>query len=62
MCNTKAYIERNGEQELIQDEVDRLEFEGDKIRLTNIYGEELVVQARLQLIDNSEGRIVLIRE
>ncbi len=58
MCNTKAIIERNGSEELIQDDVDRIEFDGENVRLTNIFGEEVLVQATLRLIDNSAGRIV----
>ena len=58
MCDTTAFVVRNGAEEKVFENVDRVEFEGDEVRLTNIFGEQQTLSARLRLIDNNEGKLV----
>jgi len=58
MCDTTAFIVRNGIEEKLLESVDRVEFDGDDVVLSNIFGEEKNLKARLKLIDTRESRIL----
>ena len=58
MCDTTAFIVRNGIEEKLLESVDRVEFDGDDVVLSNIFGEEKSLKARLKFIDTREGRIL----
>jgi len=38
MCMVKAYLERDGEKELLLEDVTRLEREGNTLRLSTLFG------------------------
>ena len=58
MCEAHAFILRNGKEEKVLENVDLVEIEGDEIKLTNIFGEQKSLNARLRLYNNSEKKIV----
>ena len=58
MCEAHAYVLKNGKEEKIMESVDRVELEGDEVRLISIFGEQKTLKARLRLYNNSEGKIV----
>jgi predicted RNA-binding protein len=58
MCDTAAFLVRNGAEEKILECVERVELDGEQVTLTNIFGEQQSLRARLRLFDNSEGRLV----
>jgi predicted RNA-binding protein len=58
VCDTTAFVVRGGAEEMILENVDRVELEGDEVTLTNIFGEQQTLSARLRLIDNNEGKLV----
>jgi predicted RNA-binding protein len=58
MCEANAFILRNGKEEMVLDNVDLVELEGDEVKLVNIFGEQKSLKARLKLYNNSEGKIV----
>ena len=58
MCDTTAFIVRNGIEEKLLESVDRVEFDGDDVVLSNIFGEEKNLKARLKLIDTRGNRIL----
>jgi predicted RNA-binding protein len=59
MCEAHAFIEKNGKEERILENVDLVELEGDEVRLTNIFGEQKTLKARLKLYNNRERKIIL---
>ena len=59
MCQSSAYLDRDGEEELILEDVGLIRPEGDKILLISIFGEEQVVDAKIELIDLLHHKIVL---
>lgn len=59
MCLGKAYLEKNGERELILESVALVEVEGKKLRLSSLFGEEKEIEARLRTIDFESSRIIL---
>lgn len=59
MCESNAYIFRNGSEELIMESVDFLKPEGNAILLKSIFGEEKKVEARIREMDLTRHKIVL---
>lgn len=58
MCEAHAFIITDGKEEKVMESVDRVEFEGDEVKLVNIFGEQRTLRARLRLYNGSEGKIV----
>ncbi len=59
MCQSNAYLERDGEEELILEDVGLIKPESGKVLLISIFGEEELVDAEIKLIDLLHHRIVL---
>jgi predicted RNA-binding protein len=59
MCQSNAYLERDGQQRLIIEDVGLIRPEGDKILLISIFGEEELVDANIKMIDLLHHKIVL---
>ena len=59
MCQSNAYLEHNGEERLILEDVGLIKPEGDKILLVSIFGEEELVDAQIKLIDLLHHKVVL---
>jgi predicted RNA-binding protein len=59
MCLGKAYLEKNGERELILESVALVEIKGKKLRLSSLFGEEKEIEASLREIDFQTSRIIL---
>ena len=59
MCEAHAYLEKNGEEELLLESVYLIESEGDRWRLENIFGEQKVLRATFKVLALSEDKIVL---
>ncbi len=55
MCNTNAFLVKQGVQEKILESVERVEFLDGEVRLTNIFGEQNTLRAKPMLFDNTEG-------
>jgi len=58
MCEAHAFILVNGIEEKLMENVDLVEFEGDEVKLVNIFGEQKTLRARLRLYNNSERKIL----
>ena len=58
MCEAHAFILKEGREEKVLENVDLVELEGNVVKLTNIFGEQKTLRARLVLYDNSKRRIV----
>jgi predicted RNA-binding protein len=62
MCLAKLYVQANGGDpgtDLLMENVAHVEVDGDKIRVTSLFGGTEEVQARVTSIDFVEGRLVL---
>jgi predicted RNA-binding protein len=59
MCESAAYLLKDGREELILESVDLLESEEGEIRLVNIFGEERRLKARIKALHLVDHRIVL---
>ncbi len=58
MCEAHAYILKEGKEEKILDSVDIVEFSDGEVMLTNIFGDQKSVKAKLKLYNNSENKIL----
>ena len=59
MCQSSAYLEKEGKNELLMEDVDLFEAEGDQIKLVNIFGEELKIRARVKNLSLIDHKIIL---
>jgi predicted RNA-binding protein len=62
MCEAAAYIIRNGQEELLLEDVDLIEPEGDNLRLVSIFGEQKIVKAAIQSLNLVNHKILLIEK
>lgn len=58
MCEAHAFIIKEGKEEKVMESVDRVEMEGDMVKLVSIFGEQKTLKASLKRYSNSEGKIV----
>ena len=58
MCEVKAFLLKNGQEELFFENVDRIIFEGTEIHMTSIFGEEKRIKARPAFFNNTAGKIL----
>ena len=59
MCESNAYIVRDGKEELLFKDVASLEPQGDKMILTGILGNAMEVKAELLKMDLMAHKIIL---
>ncbi len=59
MCLAKAFISKNGESELLLEEIASVKAEGGKLLLTTLFGEKKEVTASIREIDFRSSRILL---
>jgi predicted RNA-binding protein len=59
MCLSKAYVDRNGERELLMDEVASLQVKGEKLLLTTLFGAQKEVGANIREINFLTHSILL---
>jgi len=59
MCESTAYLLREGKQEKIFEGVDVLESREDNVKMVNIFGEEMEVKARVKSLSLVDHKIIL---
>ena len=59
MCESTAYILKDGKEELLFEGVDSLESQDDEVKMVNIFGEEKTVRARVKRFSLVDHRIIL---
>ena len=57
MCEIKAFLLKNGQEELFLENVESITFDGAEIRMTSIFEEEKKIKARPVFFNNSNGKI-----
>ena len=51
MCLSKAFINKNGEGELLMEEIASIKIEGKKLLLKTLFGEQREIEANIKEID-----------
>ena len=59
MCEASAYIIKDGREELVLEDVDKLENEDGEINLINIFGDQKRLKARVKALSLVEHKIIL---
>jgi len=58
VCDVDVFVVKNGVEEKIMENVDRVERSEDALRIQNIFGEQQLVKGRILLYDNSRKKMV----
>ena len=58
MCEAHAFILKDGKEEKLMESVDRVEFDGEEVKLVSIFGEQKILKAQFKTYNNSEGKIL----
>ena len=59
MCQSSAYMKKDGSNKLLMEDVDLLEARGDHIKLVNIFGEEIEIKAKIKNLSLIDHKIIL---
>ena len=59
MCLSKAYVDRNGEKELVMEEIASVELTDDRLLFKTLFGEQKEIKANIRKIDFMTHNIVL---
>ncbi len=62
MCEASAYWLKNGKEELLMNEVDKIEPDGDNLRLVSIFGEQKVVKAAIHSLNLINHKVFLVEK
>lgn len=62
MCESNAYLVKNGQEEVVMESVDILRPEADGIYLENMFGEHLKLSAHVKEMHLVDHRILLVKE
>ncbi|MBW1689392.1 MAG: CooT family nickel-binding protein [Deltaproteobacteria bacterium] len=60
MCESSAYLVKDGNEKVIMESVDILRPENDDIYLENIFGERLKIKAHIKEMHLVDHRILLV--
>jgi predicted RNA-binding protein len=59
MCESNAYLVKEGKEELVLEDLMILRPEGDELYLQNIFGEQKKIKARIKELNLIDHRILL---
>jgi len=59
VCESKVFLKRDGKEELVMEDVIRIEVEGEKLKLYGIFGEFKEVKGKIVLMDMSSHKVVV---
>lgn len=59
MCESTAYLLKDGKEELLLEGVDLLENRDGRVRMVNIFGEEREIEAQIEVLSLVDHKIIL---
>jgi predicted RNA-binding protein len=62
MCEASAYVLRNGQEELLLQDVDIVEPDDEGLRLVSIFGEQMIIKADIQKLNLVNHKIILVEK
>lgn len=62
MCESNAYLIKDGNEKVVMENVDVLRPDDDGIYLENLFGEHLKLKARVKEMDLVDHRILLVAD
>lgn len=62
MCEAAAYILKNGREELLLQDVDLIEPDGENLRIVSIFGEQKIVKASILSLNLVNHKVILVEK
>ena len=59
MCESTAYIVKNGKEEVVLENVDFLENREGSVKMVNLFGEEKIVEGHVKRLSLVDHKIIL---
>lgn len=59
MCESSAYLLKEGKEELVLENVDHLESKEDHVKIRDMFGEEKILKARVKSLSLLNHKILL---
>jgi predicted RNA-binding protein len=59
VCDLKAFVKKNGKEELLLDSVNQVRAEGEEVVLRNLFGEEKRVRGVLREVSLVKNRLTV---
>jgi len=59
MCEAHAFILNEDGEEMILENVDQVDIDGDEVRMVNIFGEQKIIKARIKSYNGTKNKILL---
>jgi predicted RNA-binding protein len=59
MCEAHAFLLNNDKEEMILENVDQVDVDGDEIRMVNIFGEQKIIRARIVSYNAAKNKFIL---
>jgi len=59
MCEAHAFILNKDKEEMILENVDQVDIDGDEVRMVNIFGEQKIIKARIKSYNGTKNKILL---
>jgi predicted RNA-binding protein len=62
MCEAAAYVLKHGQEELLLQDVDLIEPDGENLRLVNIFGEQKIIKATIHSLNLVNHKVILVEK
>ncbi len=62
MCEAAAYVLKNGQEELLLQDVDLIEPDGENLRLVSIFGEQKIIKASIHSLNLVDHKVILVEK
>ncbi len=59
MCESKVFLKKDGKEELVMEDVVRIEVNGERVKMFDIFGEMKEVRGKIVLMDMSSHVVVI---
>lgn len=59
MCEAVAFVVKNGDREKLMENVITVQPDGDKLLLTDLFGEQKIITAQVEKVDLTGHEIIL---
>lgn len=59
MCESTAYVLKDGKEELVLESVDVLENQEGQVKLISMFGEEAIIKAKVKTLSLVDHKIIL---
>ena len=59
MCESTAYLLKDGKEEKVFQSVDFLEYDDGQVRMVNLFGEEKIIRAKVKVFSLVDHKIIL---